>query len=448
MSFIPLPCELDLNPEEKIYDKIVLNDEQQEVLDYIMKHVNQTFSKKNFDVNDKFVIKVSGYAGTGKTTLLVKLRSEIAKLYKNRCIAFLAYTGKASSVLQSKLEENYINLARDFVGTIHSFLYKPVTKWDRLLKTYVVTGWKVKEYYELDYDMIVIDEGSMISKQIWEDLQIARIPIIVFGDNNQLPPVGDKFNLLENVDFQLTKIHRQALDSPIIKLSQFVREYGYIPDNRFFSKHVFKLSWEMPECQKMFENVKHDENMIVLCAFNATRQILNKKIRKKLGYESKRPTAGERIICLKNSHDMGIMNGQIATMIWDMPEEYNVMRATLQLDNPNQDLIECTVSEKCFDKVSYPLYEEESARKHRKYGMTSEEKKMNQYFVDRDLYPICYFDYGYAISVHKSQGSEWDKVILFEQRTKFWDEEYYAKWLYTAITRAKERLFIISDYYG
>jgi exodeoxyribonuclease-5 len=443
MTFITLPTEF--TPENEIYDKIVLNDEQQHVLDYIMKHVNEVFSKREFNPDDKFVIKVSGYAGTGKTTLLVKLRTEIEKTYRNKSIAFLAYTGKASSVLKTKLDENYINLARDYVGTIHSFLYKPITKWDRLLKSYVVTGWKLKEYFELDYDMIVIDEGSMISKKIWDDLQISRIPIVVFGDNNQLPPVGDQFNLLEKVDFQLKQIHRQALDSPIIQLSQFVREYGYIPNNRFFSKSVFKLSWDMPECKSLFEKVEFDENVIVLCAFNMTRNALNKKIRKKLGYEKKRPSPGERIICLQNYHNIGIMNGQIGTMIWDMPEEYNVMRATVQLDS-NQDLIECTISDKCFDKVSYPLYEEEAKRKS--YGLTSQERKRNQYFHEKGLYPICYFDYGYAISVHKSQGSEWDKVVLFEQRTKLWDDEYYAKWLYTAVTRAKERLFIISDYYG
>ena len=58
-----------------------------------------------------------------------------------------------------------------------------------------------------------------------------------------------------------------------------------------------------------------------------------------------------------------------------------------------------------------------------------------------------YFDYGYACSVHKSQGSEWDRVILFEQRTHRWEDAYYAKWLYTAVTRAKKKLFIISDFY-
>ena len=57
------------------------------------------------------------------------------------------------------------------------------------------------------------------------------------------------------------------------------------------------------------------------------------------------------------------------------------------------------------------------------------------------------FDYGNCISVHKSQGSEWEKVVLFEQRTKRWDDKFYTKWLYTAVTRAKKKLLVISDAY-
>ena len=68
--------------------------------------------------------------------------------------------------------------------------------------------------------------------------------------------------------------------------------------------------------------------------------------------------------------------------------------------------------------------------------------------MEKGLTPFGYFDFGYAMSVHKSQGAEWEKVILFEQRTQRWDDEYYARWLYTAVTRAKSKLFIISDFWA
>jgi ATP-dependent exoDNAse (exonuclease V) alpha subunit len=82
------------------------------------------------------------------------------------------------------------------------------------------------------------------------------------------------------------------------------------------------------------------------------------------------------------------------------------------------------------------------------YDKTPKLKELSNYASDKGFPTIGFFDYGYCMSVHKSQGSEWQKVIVFEQRTKRWDDNYYAKWLYTAITRAKEKLFIIGDYWG
>ncbi|RLD63308.1 MAG: hypothetical protein DRI84_09815, partial [Bacteroidetes bacterium] len=134
--------------------------------------------------------------------------------------------------------------------------------------------------------------------------------------------------------------------------------------------------------------------------------------------------------------DRGIMNGQIGTVLWLMPEEYELYRITLAVDEFHEPL-ECTTSKQCFGEVVYTNYDK-----------SKNKKKQYDYAVDKGIAPIDYFDFGYAMSVHKSQGSEWDRVILFEQRTKHWDDEYYTRWLYTAITRARSKLFIISDYWG
>jgi exodeoxyribonuclease-5 len=385
-----------------------------------------------------FQVRVGGYAGTGKTTLLAHLRREIKKSFPKLYVAFVTYTGKASSVLKMKLEENNVLMPSDYVGTIHGLIYKPKVKWDRKLKTYVVVDWKLRDEDEMLYDIIIIDEGSMVSKDIWVDLQKMKRPIIVMGDHGQLPPIGDQFSLMTNTHFRLNNIHRQALNSPIIALSKFVRDNGYIPYNRIFSKDVFKLAWNHPKCKKIWDHkVTFDENLIVLCAFNATRNELNKKIRKKLGHKDENlPLPGERIVCLQNDHQRGIMNGQIANLLWIMPESYDLYRMTIDVDGYT-DPLECTVSSKCFGEVTYTMYDKTKAW-----------KKQYQYAIDKGIAPINYFDFGYAMSVHKSQGSEWDKVILFEQRTKHWDDEMYARWLYTGITRARDKLFIISDYWG
>jgi len=386
---------------------------------------------------DLFQVIVGGYAGTGKTTLLAHLRKEITRSFPNLSIAFVTYTGKASSVLKQKLDSHQVDTGRDYVGTIHGLIYKPETKWDRLLKSYVIVDWKLKDESEIFSDIIIIDEGSMISQQIWNDLKSMQRSIIVMGDHGQLPPIGDSFNLLAKPDFKLKTIHRQALNSPIIALSKFVRENGYVPFNRIFGPGVFKLAWNHKKCKHIWNNrVVFDENLITLCAFNTTRVELNNKIRKKLDYSGNVPTPGERIVCLQNDHKRGIMNGQIATLLWLMPEDHDIYRMTVDVDG-YPDPLECTVATKCFDQVSYTMYDR-----------TKKSKNQYNYVVDKGIGPIDYFDFGYAMSVHKSQGSEWNKVILFEQRTKRWDDEYYARWLYTGITRAKEKLFIISDYWG
>jgi len=420
--------------------QINLSSEQQKVLDYIIDKMHKcSFNMPNY-FRDLFTTIIGGYAGTGKTTLLAHLREEIARSFPKLSIAFVTFTGKASSVLKSKLDIYGVNTANDFIGTIHSLIYKPITKWDRQLKCYVVVGWELKnEEDELYADLIIIDEGSMVSQQIWSDLLKMNRSIIVMGDHGQLPPVGDSFSLIKDAEFVLTEIHRQALNSPIIALSKFVRENGYIPNNRKFSNEVFKLSWRHPKCKKIWENnVVFDENLIVLCAFNATRQELNQQIRKKLKYtkNAKIPEPGERVVCLQNDRVRGIMNGQIGTLLWFMPENYDLYRLTVAVDE-FPDPIECTVSSKCFGQVTYTNYDKSQFA-----------KKQLKYATDKGITPIDYFDFGYAMSVHKSQGSEWDRVILFEQRTKHWDDKMYARWLYTGITRARTKLFIISDYWG
>jgi len=360
-------------------------------------------------------VTVGGYAGTGKTTLICELRKQLPKSHS---VAFLTFTGKASSVLKKKLENNNALLKSDYVGTIHSFIYKPITKWDRQLKAFVIIGWELKDRYEIFADLIIIDEASMVSESVWYDLQRYNIPIIAVGDHAQLPPVGDNFNLMSKQDFTLTQIHRQALNSPIITLSKFVRNNGYIPE-KVFSPEVFKIEWTHPQCQNIWNRVNFkDDDIISLCGFNATRANLNNKIRKRLGHKEEAPYPGEKIVCLKNNHEEKIMNGQIGSVVWLMVLNDDSYRITLDIDGEYYELI---VLKKCFGEVTYAMFDRNK----------------------KDNPRTTYFDYGYALSVHKSQGDEWNNVILFEQRSQYWDDVYYARWLYTAITRARERLMII-----
>lgn len=411
-------------------NELSTNQDQSNVIQGIMRSVSNYWI-----TTTPFITTVAGYAGTGKTFTICELRKEIHYFLKHLKVAFVSFTGKASSVLQFKLTEHNAIYKTDYVGTIHGLIYKPKTIWDKKLKAFVIVGWTKKTPGELLYDLIIIDEASMVSKSLWSDLKSYQIPIIAFGDHGQLPPIGDKFNLLNKPSYKLTKIERHALNSPIISLSQTVRKKGHIPQ-RIYSPDVFKLSWETKECQKLWNSIKFDKDTIVLCGFNATRSYINDRIREKLGCKKTEPRPGERVVCLQNDKDIKLMNGQICKVIWVMPEEENLYRMTLESDEG--EMYETYVSTKCFGQVKYTIRTDNDLQK----------EKQLKYALSKGYRNINYFDYGYCISVHKSQGSEWNRVILFEQRSQYWDDEYYTRWLYTAITRAKQKLFVISDYYG
>jgi exodeoxyribonuclease-5 len=160
-------------------------------------------------------------------------------------------------------------------------------------------------------------------------------------------------------------------------------------------------------------------------------------IRNNYGYVDTEPMLGEKVICLKNNHSTKIMNGQIGKVLWNMPVDKDLFKMTVDIDD---DIVECLTPYNTFGEVKYDMIQ---------YGFDKNDKhlkKQKKVAENLGFENIDYFDYGYATSVHKSQGSEWKKVILIEQRAKFWDDEFYKKWLYTGVTRAKESLMIVSDF--
>jgi len=386
------------------------------------------------------VIKIVGYAGTGKTTLMTEIASKIRfnrDLGKRGAhkIAFCAFTGKAAFVLENKLEENHSAEAHDYVGTIHGLLYVPIYKRKDGKK--ILAGWSLKK--ELEEDLIIVDEGSMITKELWNDLSHFNIPIIVCGDHGQLPPVGPKFDLLANADLKLNEIHRQALENPIIQLTIDIRRKGYVEPG-IYNEHVFKLDWNNPQTKQIYDKIDWSEegkDIIQLCGFNKTRCTLNKKTRDKLGYKLDDPYPDERVICLKNNHDSGIKNGQLGSLVWIYPAGRKLFDLTMKMDGYGDDLHSSLAIRSSFGKDNY----NEEMEIDFKRTFAKQLKEHDQKDID-------IFDFGYATTVHKSQGSEWKKVVLFEQRNKYQTDQDYARWLYTAATRAKEKLFIIYNYWG
>jgi len=402
-----------LSPEqERVHEDLII---------WLQHHENEGY--RNY-------ITVGGYAGTGKTHLATALRISLRDLNRTMRVAFCAFTGKASSVLKERLESMGSLCEDDYIGTIHGMIYRPIIEEDEKGRQKIL-GWKKRP--ELPYDVIILDEASMVSSDLWRDLTSYDIPVIAVGDHGQLPPIGDRFSIVNRPDLVLNQIHRQALDSPIIRLSVEVRTRGEIPFGTF-GKDVYKMRQWSSDFNDLFESLDFLRPTIVtLCGMNWTRVQLNRQIRKKLGYYDEIPCEGERMICLRNNRHTKLMNGQLGTLgsicLCVPPHIYE---AVIEMDNmpePYQTLIHSC----CFGKKEYNGYYDEVS------------PKKVEHILDDTGYPaVDLFDFGYAISVHRSQGSEWDNVLLFEERSQYWDAEFYKRWLYTAVTRAKDRLFVIA----
>ena len=387
---------------------MTLTQEQQSVLNKILLWYNKYRDKKQF-------VTLGGYAGTGKTTLLAYLRRELEKIDPKLKVGFASYTGKASRVLKNKLDEQNVMAKQDTIGTIHSLIYSPMVN-DRE----EIIGWKPKE--KLDRQLIIIDEGSMVDGTIWRHLLAYDLPIIVVGDHGQLPPIKGSFNLMDKPDLKLEEIHRQARQNPIIGLSIQAREHGAIRP-AIYADTVIKMTNEGGEMQTVMNELlqNYTNETLILCGYNTTRKRLNASIRQSLGFESPRPLQGDRVICLRNNHRKNIFNGMLGTIV--------------SIDSRDEAYYDVEIE---MDGEDTPFN-----------GLISKEQFGNDIalnFTDKrpQIMAGHLFDFGYELKVHKAQGSQAKRVILFEERFKQMSDDQWKRWLYTAVTRAEEELYIFA----
>lgn len=349
------------------------------------------------------VFYLAGYAGTGKST--------IARMVDDTRPMYAAFTGKAASVMRNKGCHD--------ATTIHQLIYRPKIRSKARLEELLLSAEKdpdnveLKERIEaekanlrkpsfsLNLDsplsgasLLIVDECSMVDEQIGKDLLSFGKKILVLGDPAQLPPVyGAGFFTKGTPDFTLTEVHRQALDSPVLELATYVRENKTLP-----AVHQCVLN----EVNSAL--VLKTEQLIV--HYNRTRFRINARIRTLLGYDHPMPMVGDKLVCLKNNHELGLMNGALYKVLESNGDDKNLC---LTIDT-GQELF---VQPEPFIGKSMPFWE---------YDPT----------MDR-------FDWGYALTCHKSQGSQWDSVGVFFEGYRFADS---ARWLYTAITRAAKEVWV------
>lgn len=364
-------------------------------------------------------LTLGGYAGTGKTTLIAYLRQALADFDDSARVGFCAYTGKATRVLEQKLREQKVPRRRDSVTTIHGLIYQTVTDISGDLR-----GWDRKD--NIERDLIIVDEASMVDEVIWRDLLSFGIPVLAVGDHGQLPPVGSAFNLMQNPMLRLERIFRQDEDSPIIRLATLARTEGNIPVG-VYGDGVKKLDKAEPETgmavQEMLENWRLD--LLVLCGYNHTRVKLNQAIREYREYESPQPACGDRVVCLRNDRVNKLYNGMTGTIksLYEAgPGNGDWYEAQIEIDN----------EDRTFEGLILKA----------QFGERETITRLPSAGTGR---PGALFDFGYALTVHKAQGSQAPAVLLFEERFARMSEEDWRRWLYTAVTRAETGLTIIGN---
>lgn len=334
--------------------------------------------------------RIGGYAGTGKTTLISNVVDRL-KGFDNK-ILIMAPTGKAANVLCNKGVD---------AATIHRTIYN-IDENSRELQ------FVLRSKVEADY--FIVDESSMLSTDLYKDIKSFGIPTLFIGDPAQLEPVGDDAKLMHNADTYLTEIHRTAQESAIIKFATALRTTPIHP----FAYRSAHLAEMLPSSNLDFRDktsLRRSEWLAfdqIIVGKNTTRNIFNQTFKKS---PNPLPVTGDKIICLRNDYSHGVFNGEIFFVCSDeyqQEEQTGELCLKLRSEDGHEDW--------------YPFWRE--------------------YFFDQTLpaynkpRSVVWFDYAWAITCHKSQGSEWNNIAVV-------DEAFGSppnRWRYTAATRAAKHL--------
>ena len=414
-----------------------------------------------------------GYAGSGKSTCVGSMIEKLGLSEEE--VMFMAPTGKAAKVLSSKLRDDGWNRK---ATTIHKSIYMPKSaEADRIKKELDAIelhrdflaskgqigqehisaevqslsldqvdrrmaqlnnslreamdgdgpSFMLKHLDDIPYDvkLFVVDEASMVGTTLARDLALFGRPILAIGDPGQLPPVADTWGFnLDSPDTFLTEIHRQAADNPIIRLATMARqgrdlEIGDYGDGvRVVNRRDDNVTLDT------------DRDAMVLVGTHKTRWRLTSKIRKALGITETGPMMDEPLLICKNSkRHPALVNGSVLRCLTDHGDLQNGnARIKLDMIDDEADGLKYTLS------AAQPLFEEHVFREQNSY---SAPPKL-AFAAKRDCEHV---DFGHVLTVHKSQGSEWDDVVVHDESGVFRDQG--SRWLYTGITRAAKELTVV-----
>ena len=399
------------------------------------------------------IFRLFGYAGTGKTTITAlaidALGFEPMTPGGLGGVLFAAFTGKAALVMTRKgtpaqtihsliyrvseatpeeiarVTEDLASLRRDLprMGPAErDFAMTRIAQLELRLEDIHQPKFLINEQSTLrDADLLVLDEVSMVGADMAHDLLAFGKPILVLGDPGQLPPIkGLGFFTEAAPDVMLTEVHRQAGDSAILRLATLAREGLPIPPGAH-DDHVWKMSRHDVGPAQMLQGGQ------VICGTNATRRSLNTAMKRAAGFGADYPTGGgEKIICLKNRHDLGLINGMFLTL-------------TDVRQDPGDDFAFSALVE-TEDGLSIAGRQSFWRGEYADHVAFDPERGRREWQARRGLIETSW---GYAITCHKAQGSQFPTVVVVDDGFGRSAADR-SRWLYTAITRAEWGLVILA----
>lgn len=358
-------------------------------------------------------------SGSGKSTL-VRFIIEALDIPPDE-VRYVSLTGKASEVLRKKGNSNAI--------TAHKLLYQAKQRKDG---TYFFDPRKALEGLP---KIIVVDEVSMLPKDMWDLLCYHPVYILALGDPFQLPPVlaSQENHVLDHPHIFLDEIMRQAAENDIIQVSMKIRNQEKLKPYQGKDVQIFKNE---DLCSGMLEWADQ-----ILTATNLQRHSINLNMKN----GSNIPTEEDKVICLQNKWDLlseqenPIVNGTIGYLENLRLKEYSYRTKSFWI--PHIQVLKADMRTDDGD-VYYNIPIDYKALLTGKKALTAkQEYAVRNTKYDNPPLPVE-FNYGHAITVHRAQGSEWNKVLVLEENFPF-DKVEHARWLYTAITRASEKATLI-----
>lgn len=424
-----------------------------------------------------FIIR--GYAGTGKTSAIAALVKSLPK-FKIKTV-LLAPTGRAAKVMSS--------FSNSKAFTIHKKIYQSNKQKDGSLRLKIASN-KHKD------TVFIVDEASMISgddstssfqagRSLLSDLieyvyNEKNCKMIFIGDIAQLPPVGSDLSpaldpkplknryQLQLKGVELKEVLRQAAESGILFNASRLREQtsSEYPHIRFYVNDYSdirringdELEDVLYDCYRM----SGVEDSIIVCRSNKRANLFNQQIRVRIKGLDERIASGDYVMVVKNNYHwveadspIGfIANGDIGEIlsIGNHEEKYGFSFVDVQLrlvDYNDQPPVEVKVMLDVLeaDGPSLPSSENQLLFQQvsEEYAHLSTKRERMEAIKSDPYFNALQLKFGYAITAHKSQGGQWKNVIVDQgYLTEDMIDQQYARWLYTAITRASDKLYLLN----